>query len=358
MSAGLSRFDVYVARYALTFRKTHACRYEQFDPRYKFANFYFLIICVLQTLDAISITNGYPVCINALAFVIFVQFALTLKETISRCSNDRVTNSKPVDVFDRATRTLQPRTWGDVRIGDVVRVNRGEFFPADLVLMATSSSATTDVVADLEPTAGSCFINTQNLDGETNHKVRKVPHNHDAAKNTARKRAANVASSLRRRSESVVAADVAAVANTVLEDDGWRDAEIQCESFNSRTTEFTAAITFAATITTTATARTGSGASATTAAATPTPITASRTSLTIDNLLLRGCVLVDCAWVLGVAVAVGSKSKCFYQEGDDDDDDGDADAVDSADLKSKTKGCCKKTKCGSSKTNGMKVVRT
>ena len=255
--------------------------YEQFDPRLKFANFYFLVICILQSLDSISITNGYPASINALSFVILVQLVLTLKETVSRCSNDKRTNSREIGVFeigsDGGTDGTQSgmivtRTWADVRIGDVVKVNRGEFFPADLVLLATSN--TMDAF-ETEGVSGSCFINTQNLDGETNHKIRKVPHlrpptdgvqGQCAPKDTAAHSASSVAA--------------------LAMKSGWGGAELHCESFNSSTSEFTA------------TAAVGGAGSI---------------PLSIDNLLLRGCLLVDCEWVLGVAVAVGRSSKCLYR---------------------------------------------
>ncbi len=51
-------------------------------------------------------------------------------------------------------------TWAQV--GDVLRVKRDEFFPADILLLSTSSED------------GICYVETINLDGESNLKIKKA----------------------------------------------------------------------------------------------------------------------------------------------------------------------------------------
>lgn len=51
--------------------------------------------------------------------------------------------------------------WRDVCVGDFVKIENETFFPADLVVYSSS-----------EPD-GLCYIETSNLDGETNLKVRQ-----------------------------------------------------------------------------------------------------------------------------------------------------------------------------------------
>lgn len=57
---------------------------------------------------------------------------------------------------------LTHTSWKSLRIGNIVKVSKDEQFPADVILLCTS-----------EPNQN-CFIETKNLDGETNLKSKKV----------------------------------------------------------------------------------------------------------------------------------------------------------------------------------------
>lgn len=52
--------------------------------------------------------------------------------------------------------------WKNVRVGDFVRISNNDEIPADIVVLATSD------------TDGACYVETKNLDGETNLKVRQA----------------------------------------------------------------------------------------------------------------------------------------------------------------------------------------
>jgi phospholipid-transporting ATPase len=53
------------------------------------------------------------------------------------------------------------KKWTDIVVGDMVRIENSTYFPADLVILSSS-----------EPD-GMCYIETSNLDGETNLKIKQ-----------------------------------------------------------------------------------------------------------------------------------------------------------------------------------------
>jgi phospholipid-translocating ATPase len=56
---------------------------------------------------------------------------------------------------------FETTTWDQLRVGDIVKVQKDEFFPADLVLLSSSYDD------------GICYVETMNLDGETNLKLKQ-----------------------------------------------------------------------------------------------------------------------------------------------------------------------------------------
>ena len=70
----------------------------------------------------------------------------------------------------RCIHTTQPQEgswnqafWQDLRVGDILFIGKDQAIPADVVLLATN---------ELD---GQCYVETQNLDGETNLKLRTAP---------------------------------------------------------------------------------------------------------------------------------------------------------------------------------------
>ena len=131
---------------------------EQFS---KLPNVYFLLIGFLQMLPSITTSSGVPVIWAPLVFIVIVTALKDLFEDFKRHSQDNQENSKKV-LRLTSSGEFQETQWQSLRVGDLVKINRDEYFPADLLILKTSELKNV------------CFIETKNLDGETNLKNRKA----------------------------------------------------------------------------------------------------------------------------------------------------------------------------------------
>ncbi|KAI5294806.1 hypothetical protein KEM52_003142, partial [Ascosphaera acerosa] len=130
--------------------------FEQFS---KYANLFFLFTAVLQQIPNISPTNRWTTIVP-LTIVLLVSAIKESYEDYKRRVSDRGLNYSKTRILRGAA--FEEAKWNTVRVGDIVRVESEEPFPADLVLLASS-----------EP-EGLCYIETANLDGETNLKVKQA----------------------------------------------------------------------------------------------------------------------------------------------------------------------------------------
>lgn len=129
--------------------------FEQFS---KFANIFFLFTAALQQIPGLSPTNQYTT-IAPLLVVLLVSAVKEAIEDYKRKQADTGLNQSKARVLRGSEFT--DTKWIDVAVGDIIRVESEEPFPADLVLLASS-----------EP-EGLCYIETANLDGETNLKIKQ-----------------------------------------------------------------------------------------------------------------------------------------------------------------------------------------
>jgi phospholipid-transporting ATPase len=130
--------------------------YEQFS---KYANLFFLFTAILQQIPGISPTKRYTTIVP-LGIVLLVSAVKEYIEDYRRKTSDKTLNSSKARVLKGSS--FQDTRWINVAVGDIVRVESEDPFPADLVLLASS-----------EP-EGLCYIETANLDGETNLKIKQA----------------------------------------------------------------------------------------------------------------------------------------------------------------------------------------
>lgn len=133
-----------------------------FEQITKLANTYFLLLSILQCIPSISITNGKPTILMPLSIVILVSMVKDFIEDRKRQKSDDQENNSKVLILQQSGQ-FEVKRWRDLKVGDIVKVNRNGFFPADLVLINSSVPK------------GICYVETKNLDGETNLKY-KMAH--------------------------------------------------------------------------------------------------------------------------------------------------------------------------------------
>ncbi|CAD8145283.1 unnamed protein product [Paramecium pentaurelia] len=134
---------------------------EQFS---KLANVYFLVIAIMQMISAISITNGQPVIMGPLSIVVCISMIKDFVEDYQRRQSDNAENNRKTYLI-RTNEPPREAQWSELRIGDLIKVQKDEQIPADILLMQTSDKK------------GSAFIETKNLDGETNLKCKNIQKN-------------------------------------------------------------------------------------------------------------------------------------------------------------------------------------
>uniref|UniRef100_A0A8C9T8V9 Phospholipid-transporting ATPase n=1 Tax=Scleropages formosus TaxID=113540 RepID=A0A8C9T8V9_SCLFO len=111
--------------------------YSQFR---RAANAFFLFIALLQQIPDVSPTGRW----TTLVPLLFILVVAAVKE-----------------IIEDLVRKLNQYAFLQVVVGDIVKVNGKEFIPADAILLSSS-----------EP-QGMSYIETSNLDGETNLKIRQ-----------------------------------------------------------------------------------------------------------------------------------------------------------------------------------------
>eukprot|EP01012_Entosiphon_sulcatum_P005957 TRINITY_DN12775_c0_g2_i1.p1 TRINITY_DN12775_c0_g2~~TRINITY_DN12775_c0_g2_i1.p1 ORF type:complete len:1309 (-),score=248.66 TRINITY_DN12775_c0_g2_i1:349-4275(-) len=133
--------------------------YEQF---HKVANIYFLVISVLQFLPVSSVQ---PTTWLPLSLVLVTNMVKEAVEDYRRAQMDEEINGRPVGTHPCNSPdgpAFRQATWKQVQVGDIILLKDDDAVPADVIVLATSDT-----------NAGLCYIDTAQLDGETNLKNRE-----------------------------------------------------------------------------------------------------------------------------------------------------------------------------------------
>ncbi|KAM0849384.1 hypothetical protein ACQ4PT_053766 [Festuca glaucescens] len=213
-----------------------------FEQFHRLAYVYFLAIAVLNQLPQLAVF-GRGASVMPLAFVLTVTAVKDAYEDWRRHRSDRAENNRLAAVLspgegESAQFDFAPAKWKHVRVGDVVRVEANESPPADMVLLATSDAT------------GVAYVQTLNLDGESNLKTRYA------------------------KQETLT---------TPL--DRLAGAVIRCERPNRNIYGFQANLEL--------------------------PGETRRIPLGPSNIVLRGCDLKNTAWAVGVVVYAGRETKAM-----------------------------------------------
>eukprot|EP00347_Sterkiella_histriomuscorum_P021501 403333759 len=184
------------------------------------SNLYFLIMALLELQKDISDSNGNPIMLMPLSFVVLVSMIKDIFEDLKRHRSDNFENNLKVLVGNPQSGQFELKKWRDVHVGSA--------------------------------TKGICYIETKNLDGETNLK-HKQPHK-DTIKST--------------KSDQEILKN-------------FQEAYVECENPNEMLYKFEGTLVL-----------------------NNMPI-----PLGIDQMLLRGSSLRNTEWIYGVVVFTGHETK-------------------------------------------------
>uniref|UniRef100_A0A8C8DLR5 Phospholipid-transporting ATPase n=1 Tax=Oryzias sinensis TaxID=183150 RepID=A0A8C8DLR5_9TELE len=132
-----------------------------FEQLHRIANIYFIFLAALNFVPVVEAFQP-EVSLVPIVLVLSVTAIKDVFEDFRRFHSDRLVNRQLCDLYSSAQKDYVDCCWKDVRVGDFVRLSCNEIIPADMVLLYSSDPR------------GVCYIETANLDGETNLKQRQV----------------------------------------------------------------------------------------------------------------------------------------------------------------------------------------
>ncbi|KAJ4713310.1 Phospholipid-transporting ATPase [Melia azedarach] len=151
----------YTGNYVRTTKYTLATFFPKslFEQFRRVANIYFLI-CAILSFTPLS---PYSAVSNVLPLVVVIGATMgkEVLEDWRRKKQDIEVNNRKVKMHC-GNGVFNDTKWRDLKVGDIVKVEKDEFFPADLILLSSSYEEAV------------CYVETTNLDGETNLKLKQA----------------------------------------------------------------------------------------------------------------------------------------------------------------------------------------
>ncbi|XP_063148536.1 phospholipid-transporting ATPase VB isoform X3 [Candoia aspera] len=132
-----------------------------FEQFHRLANIYFLLLVVINWLPQLEVFQR-DITMVPLAAVLLVIAVKDGIEDYKRYRLDQQINSSKTKAYNKSQNIYTEKCWKDVQVGDFVQLQCNEVIPADILLLYSSDQN------------GICYLETANLDGETNLKQRQV----------------------------------------------------------------------------------------------------------------------------------------------------------------------------------------
>ena len=145
--------------------------YNQFK---QFGNFFYLVMAISQFIPDIKVGFLFAY-VSPLCVVVIVSLLKELIDDVNRRIQDLKTNSTKVTTIQfiknkknkNSLKELKKikKSYSNLKIGDIIELNKDEKVPADIIVLKTFN----------ESEDSNTFIRTDQLDGETDWKLRKAP---------------------------------------------------------------------------------------------------------------------------------------------------------------------------------------
>ncbi len=127
----------------------------------KMANFYFLLLCLLELYPPVKTPGGFTSMLTPLIFVIGVSMVKDIFEDRKRYLSDEEENQRAARYVRLGANGISDCKAKEIKVGCFVQVHQDEYFPCDLILVNSSLPK------------GIAYIETKGLDGETNLKAKQ-----------------------------------------------------------------------------------------------------------------------------------------------------------------------------------------